>query len=215
MKAKITTELAEYVRSSKKHISVLSEELGLKQNIITRIRRGSLPRPAAPPIPPPADTEWRPVAGFEGQYLVSRDGRVWCIRINLLLRPSTHPQGYKLVGLWSPAEAKQRSHRVHRLVAQAFIPNPEGKPEVNHIDLDKANNRAENLEWATPHENSLHSAATGALKGRRLRDYTKGGNTKGRRWTDEQKARMSAGRRARWAADKAKQTPTPSPGEGT
>lgn len=60
----------------------------------------------------------------------------------------------------------QETHYVHRLVAQSFVPNPDNKPEVNHIDGDRLNNNVSNLEWVTSSENSFHASATG------LRIYT-------------------------------------------
>lgn len=65
-------------------------------------------------------------------------------------------QGYKHVGLHINKESK--SFRVHRLVAQTFIPNPNNYPYVNHIDGNRQNNNISNLEWCTPSQNSLHSA---------------------------------------------------------
>lgn len=56
-------------------------------------------------------------------------------------------------------DGKTETRRVHRLVAEAFIPNPENKSDVNHIDFNRSNNCVENLEWTTRQENCLHSAA--------------------------------------------------------
>lgn len=67
-------------------------------------------------------------------------------------------RGYLSVGV------RRKTHMVHRLVAQAFIPNPEGKPFVNHIDGNKLNNSVENLEWCTAAENNSHARLTGLHK---------------------------------------------------
>ena len=107
---------------------------------------------------------WKPVAGFEGEYEVSSKGRVksldrtvlnslgrkynikGCIRKNVL-----HNTGYEVVRLGN------NTFRVHRLVACAFLQNPDNKPFVNHKDGDKRNNKLENLEWATEQENTDHA----------------------------------------------------------
>ena len=63
--------------------------------------------------------------------------------------------GYKVV--WVTIDGKQKILVAHRLVAKTYIPNPENKPQVNHIDGNKGNNRVENLEWVTAHENAIHA----------------------------------------------------------
>lgn len=70
-------------------------------------------------------------------------------------------EGYKHVQLRDENGAKHK--RVHRLVAKAFIPNPENKEQVNHINGDKSDNRVENLEWVTNYENRLHAVNTGLV----------------------------------------------------
>ena len=97
--------------------------------------------------------EWRDIKGYEGLYQVSNLGRVrslncrghkGCIGI---LTPRLDGKGYEMVALYK--EGKARNTKVHRLVAQAFIPNPNNHPQVNHKDEDKTNNNVDNLEWCT------------------------------------------------------------------
>ena len=107
--------------------------------------------------------QWRAVEGYPG-YEVSNLGRVVGSRGELT--PARLPKGYLMVNLCK--NGKQKPHYIHRLVAQAFIPNPENKPQVNHIDGDKNNNRVSNLEWATYLENHLH-----AIKNHLHRHYTR------------------------------------------
>lgn len=97
---------------------------------------------------------WKPAPGYEDYYLVSSLGNVWSVRSARLLKLKVTPAGYLRV---SPSvNGKRKECAVHRLVALAFIPNPENKPTVNHINENKKDNRVENLEWATEAEQNVH-----------------------------------------------------------
>ena len=109
--------------------------------------------------------EWRDVVGYEGVYQVSNWGRVKRLggtpwrKYDRLLKPALVGAGYYQMRLCT--ECKKRYFYVHQLVAQAFIPNPNGYTEVNHIDENKLNNRVENLEWCDHHYNlnyGVHNA---------------------------------------------------------
>jgi hypothetical protein len=101
--------------------------------------------------------EWRPVCGFESEYLISSIGRVWSNHSRRILK-NKNALGYQYVSLCSHGFRQER--RIHRLVAEAFIPNPDSKPTVNHINENKADNRFENLEWATTKEQNAHGTRT-------------------------------------------------------
>ena len=96
--------------------------------------------------------EWRDIPGYEGKYQASNLGRIKGPRG--VHKPFKNCNGYLIATLYWDG-GKQRTG-AHRLVALAFLPNPEDKPQVNHKDGDKENNRPENLEWATCSENNLH-----------------------------------------------------------
>ena len=112
--------------------------------------------------------EWRDVVGYEGLYKVSNFGRVksFCNNGVRILNPSsTENPGYYVVNLTK--NGNQRTRYVHILVAQAFLPNPENKSYVNHINGDKLNNCVENLKWTTPMENARHAWETGLATSRK------------------------------------------------
>lgn len=115
---------------------------------------------------------WKPIPGYEGLYEVSDYGRVkslsrtmphknhgtWNIRERFLMQHWGGPKGSQYLTVWlHKGKGEQRIFRVHRLVAEVFIPKVEGKSFVNHKDGDKGNNRVENLEWCTPLENTKHA----------------------------------------------------------
>lgn len=114
------------------------------------------------------EEEWRAIPGYEGYYEVSSLGNVRSldkeIKANLVnneyvnrtgrILKQKEVKGYKTVSLCVDYEAT--TWRVHRLVAMAFIPNPDSKPQVNHIDGNPSNNCVNNLEWCTAKENQWH-----------------------------------------------------------
>lgn len=95
---------------------------------------------------------WKPITEATN-YEVSNLGRVRNTKTGKTFNPSPGGNGYKQVSLKILATNKDERRYVHRLVAQYFIPNPEGKREVNHINGDKTNNCVDNLEWSTSSEN--------------------------------------------------------------
>ena len=113
-----------------------------------------------------AGREWRPVKGYEGLYEVSDEGDVRSLdkrdrrghfHKGRMLKKVPIGSGYTASCLCVDGKVDKAYN--HRLVAEAFIPNPDGKPEVNHKDGDKKNNVVENLEWVTHSENGKHSFA--------------------------------------------------------
>lgn len=138
---------------------------------------------------------WKIIEGTEERYSVSDDGQIranWAdvprrdlthrIKIEkvYLLKPYLHTTGYWRINL-----GRKNRHYVHRLVAAAFIPNPENKPYVDHIDGNRKNNHVENLRWVTGKENALYggerhkfrkqiaAAKTAAIHPARAAEYKK------------------------------------------
>ena len=117
---------------------------------------------------------WKPIKGYEGIYEVSSYGRVRSLERSISLR-NRHGEYVRVEKGRIMAQKLQNTDRlqvnlrkvvngkrlrktfyVHRLVAEAFVPNPDNKPTVNHINEDHHDNRAENLEWMTKAENNLY-----------------------------------------------------------
>lgn len=116
---------------------------------------------------------WRPAKGYEGLYEVSNQGNFRGLPRKVIQR-NGHPYsvtgkrisgsispvtGYRMVTVSRDETRKLKS--IHRFVATSFIPNPLNKPEVNHIDGNKLNNRVSNLEWVTSSENQIHAHRLG------------------------------------------------------
>lgn len=95
-------------------------------------------------------------------YSISNTGRIMNSRGREKVLNDHSKDGYLQVDLYN--SGIRETKRVHRLVAEAFIPNPDHKPDVNHIDGNKRNNSADNLEWVTKSENMLHAYSTGLTK---------------------------------------------------
>lgn len=134
---------------------------------------------------------WKDVVGWEGLYEVSNMGNVRSVdrylghpksptgafRKGKMLIPRS--KKYADIHLWK--NSKYVSTHVHRLVALAFIPNPENKPEVNHMDGNRLNNNVNNLEWVTKQENMEHAIRLGLMpdqKGVNNNNYKHGKYTK-------------------------------------
>jgi hypothetical protein len=103
---------------------------------------------------------WMPVPGWEGIYSVSDHGRIKRIRAwktspsGNILKMGWSSTGYRMVEMCD--RKRKWKTAVHRIVGLAFIPNPEGKPQINHKDGTRTNNHVSNLEWVTVSENHLH-----------------------------------------------------------
>ena len=112
--------------------------------------------------------QWVDIKGFEGKYQVSNTGEVRSLcykKPRILSQYDTGKyRNYKEVKLYKGGRGTGDSYKVHRLVAEAFIPNPDNKPQVNHIDGNTFNNDVSNLEWVTNSENQKHAWDNGLHK---------------------------------------------------
>lgn len=131
--------------------------------------------------------QWKAIKGYEGLYEISNTGKVKSVKrtiksertgkvqttnekiLTLISSKITerHKNPLFHVELWK--DNKRTVKMIHRLVAEAFIPNPEGKPQVNHKDGNRYNNTVDNLEWCTSSENNLHAYKTGLTKPKRAK----------------------------------------------
>lgn len=102
--------------------------------------------------------EWLPVSGYEGLYEVSNIGHVRNMKTGHILKPINNGNGYLTVSLCK--EGKPQKLFIHRLVATAFVENPNNYNIVNHLDESRNNNSAENLEWTTNERNLRYGTAT-------------------------------------------------------
>ena len=122
--------------------------------------------------------EWRPIKGYEGLYEVSNTGLVRNVVKGRYLKPGFDKNGYLKCVL--SKGGKQRTVYIHRLVATAFIPNPDGLPQVNHRDEDKTRNVVDNLEWCT----SKYNVNYGSAQERRVQKNIENGNYSGSKTAD-------------------------------
>ena len=118
---------------------------------------------------------WKDIEGYEGLYKISNMGRVYSLYRNKILSPGIDTSGYKVVNLCK--NRKQKTRTVHRLVAEAFIENPNNYPIINHKDENKENNIISNLEWCTCKYNINYSSKNGKAISERM----KGNNNAKRR----------------------------------
>ena len=100
---------------------------------------------------------WKEIQGFEDRYAVSSKGRVMNLKTGKILKHGSTQNGYANVCLCKGDGTKRKWIKVHRLVAEAFIDNPDNLPQVNHKDENKTNNNVENLEWCSASKNIRHS----------------------------------------------------------
>lgn len=121
--------------------------------------------------------QWRDIDGFEGMYQVSDLGRVRSLERTVkmvrygkeydmhhkgrILKTIVMKDGYESIQIFK--DSKHHTYKVHRLVAKAFLPNPDNLPEVNHKDGNKCNNTSENLEWCTRGHNIRHAFKNGLI----------------------------------------------------
>ena len=147
--------------------------------------------------------QWKPIQEFNGEYEVSNLGRVRSMKryygmVGRIMPQTIQRKGYYAVTFWMNNKAYCR--KVHRLVIEAFTPNPDNLPCINHIDGNKLNNHVSNLEWCTYQANMQHAVRTGLTHPHRWTDEERkqiSERNKGQRVSDEQRAKLSAALKGR------------------
>lgn len=158
---------------------------------------------------------WKPVVGYESEYIVSTYGRVLRLPYTRKNPKHNHTNVYYKIRLKKPfvsngylrmplcKDGVTKKHMVHRLVAEAFISNNENKPAINHIDGDKTNNSVTNLEWVTNSENTIHAYGLGVMLGMSGKKHSLESKEKmrvstlGVKFTSETKTKMAKAQRQR------------------
>lgn len=105
------------------------------------------------------ETDFKKIADYEHEYAINKEGKVLSLLTDQYVETAVDTKGYLTVNLYK--DGTRKTKRVHILVAETFIPNPENLPVVNHIDGDKTNPNYMNLEWVSYSENTVHAHKTG------------------------------------------------------
>ena len=151
--------------------------------------------------------QWKPIQEFNGEYEVSNLGRVRSMKryygmVGRIMPQTIQRKGYYAVTFHMNNKAYCR--KVHRLVIEAFTPNPDSLPCINHIDGNKLNNHVSNLEWCTYQANMQHAVRTGLTHPHQWTDEERkqiSERNKGQRVSDEQRAKLSAALKGRSRPD--------------
>ena len=109
---------------------------------------------------------WKDVPGYEGLYIASNLGRVKGLKRGKILSPAPNEKGYLHIVLCKNGIMKTK--KLHKIIAQTFVPNGSGLTEINHIDGNKLNNAADNLEWCSHLENMRHAVKLGLENKKKL-----------------------------------------------
>ena len=157
---------------------------------------------------------WKDIVGYEGLYQVNNLGKIKSLKRvdnnnhivkEKILKGCYDKDGYLKVILYN---GKNKTYRVHRLVAQTFIPNPDNKPQVNHISGNKKDNSIQNLEWVTSKENVNHAWKTGLSKMtderiNKMKESHKGSKNYfyGKPHTEEAKRKMSENKKGKYTGE--------------
>ena len=151
--------------------------------------------------------QWKPIQEFNGEYEVSNLGRVRSMKryygmVGRIMPQTIQRKGYYAVTFHMNNKAYCR--KVHRLVIEAFTPNPDSLPCINHIDGNKLNNHVSNLEWCTYQANMQHAVRTGLTHPHQWTDEERkqiSERNKGQRVSDEQRVKLSAALKGRSRPD--------------